>query len=70
MTATTRECSHCNGIGSIVVSLCCGRGCLTCIGDQMQAVECYSCKGSGSAEARGALAQSVDAVEGDSELAR
>jgi hypothetical protein len=40
-------CTGCNGVGSIIVSLCCGRGCATCVGDQMQAVECYGCRGTG-----------------------
>lgn len=70
MAASTRECPHCNGVGSIVVSLCCGRGCLTCVGDQLQAVECFSCKGSGSAEARDALREPVDTRDVDSELPR
>lgn len=68
MTAATRACSHCNGVGSIIVSLCCGRGCATCVGEQMQAVECFSCKGSGLTQVRGALGQAVDPVERDSEI--
>ena len=42
-------CSSCHGVGSIVMSLCCGRGCPTCPGDGMlEAVSCYSCQGTGT----------------------
>jgi hypothetical protein len=44
-------CPGCNGVGSIVMSLCCGRGCATCPGDQaMEAVQCYRCGGTGRLE--------------------
>lgn len=50
---TTETCRGCNGAGSIVVSLCCGRGCATCPGDgMMQAVECHGCRGRGVVPAR------------------
>lgn len=71
MTTPTDLCSHCNGVGSIILSLCCGRGCVTCVGEQMQAVECFSCAGSGSAGGRReTLAESVDAGERDPEVPR
>lgn len=43
-----QPCPGCNGAGTVVVSLCCGRGCATCTGEQMQAVECYGCRGTGT----------------------
>lgn len=50
-SAAAAPCTGCNGVGSIIVSLCCGRGCATCVGDQMQAVECYGCRGTGLRQA-------------------
>jgi len=45
----TPLCNDCHGAGTVVMSVCCGRGCATCPGGDtmMQAVPCYRCKGSG-----------------------
>ncbi|MEN9705408.1 MAG: hypothetical protein RLZZ393_1287 [Pseudomonadota bacterium] len=43
-------CPACNGNGSVVMSLCCGRGCATCPGDGMlRELDCDRCKGTGTA---------------------
>jgi DnaJ-class molecular chaperone len=45
---TLRPCPACNGNGSVVMSLCCGRGCATCPGDgMMRAIDCDRCGGTG-----------------------
>ncbi len=42
-------CPDCNGVGNVIMSTCCGRGCATCPGGEamIQAVPCYRCKGRG-----------------------
>ena len=42
-------CPTCHGAGTVVMSLCCGRGCATCPGDgMMRAVDCDRCGGTGT----------------------
>jgi len=48
LQAPTPPCLACNGNGTIVMSLCCGRGCATCPGDgMMRALVCERCGGTG-----------------------
>ena len=43
------SCPACHGAGTVVMSLCCGRGCATCPGDgMMRAVDCDHCGGTGT----------------------
>jgi DnaJ-class molecular chaperone len=45
---TPPPCPACNGVGTIVMSLCCGRGCATCPGDgMMRTIDCDRCGGTG-----------------------
>jgi DnaJ-class molecular chaperone len=53
-------CPACNGNGTIVMSLCCGRGCATCPGDgMMRALDCERCGGSGQQAATPTAAASA-----------
>lgn len=47
---TPPPCPDCNGVGNILMSTCCGRGCATCPGPDLmlQAVPCWRCKGRGT----------------------
>ncbi|MGC4027331.1 MAG: hypothetical protein QM696_00460 [Steroidobacteraceae bacterium] len=46
--AAPAPCPACHGAGTVLMSLCCGRGCATCPGDGMlQQVECGRCRGAG-----------------------
>ena len=48
-TPQPAACPACHGAGTIVMSLCCGRGCATCPGDGMlRAVDCDRCGGTGT----------------------
>jgi DnaJ-class molecular chaperone len=41
-------CPKCHGAGTVLMSLCCGRGCATCPGDGMfENVACFRCNGTG-----------------------
>ncbi|MEO6184745.1 MAG: hypothetical protein ABIP38_02935 [Steroidobacteraceae bacterium] len=45
-------CPACHGVGTVLMSLCCGRGCATCPGDGMfDNVECHRCRGAGHLQA-------------------
>jgi DnaJ-class molecular chaperone len=46
--APETACPACQGTGTVLMSLCCGRGCATCPGDGLfQDVECHRCRGAG-----------------------
>ena len=48
-TTLSAPCPTCHGAGTVVMSLCCGRGCATCPGDgMMRAVDCDRCGGTGT----------------------
>jgi DnaJ-class molecular chaperone len=47
-TPAPQPCTACHGAGTVLMSLCCGRGCATCPGDGMfENVECFRCRGAG-----------------------